>query len=107
MSILAPFSPQAGSTVTVAASGTAQDVQINPESKQIMVTNVGTQVVFVRLKLAGETAVATDTDAPVLPNSQVVLTKAGKGPRDGHSLLSVVAPGGAGSTVYVTSGEGW
>lgn len=107
MSILAPFNAKAGSTVTVAASATAQDAALDPAAKQFMVTNQGADLVFVRLKFAGDATEATAADTPVLPNSQSTLTKQGGSPQDGHSLLSVVALGGAGSTVYVTSGEGW
>lgn len=106
MSILAPFNAKAGSTVSLAA-GAAANLALDPYSKQIMVTNLGTQLVFVRLKMAGDATVATAADTPVLANTQVILTKQGNGPIDGHTLLSVVAPGGAGSTVYATSGEGW
>jgi hypothetical protein len=71
-----------------------------------MVTNVGSQLVFVRPIFAGSSDVATASDIPVLANSQTTLTKQGS-EQNGHSAISVVAPGGAGSTVYVTSGEGW
>lgn len=105
MTILAPFNAKAGSTVN-AAAGAAQDLALDPYAKQFMVTTKGTEMIFVRLKKAGDTTAATEADTPVLPNSQITLTKQGTGPRDGHTLLSVFAAG-AGTTVYVTSGEGW
>ena len=106
MSILAPFGAHLGSTTSTAATATAASVAVDPYSKQFMVTNVGTQLVFVRPLFAGSSDVATSADIPVLPNSQTVLTKQGS-EQGGHSSVSIVAPGGAGSTVYVTSGEGW
>jgi hypothetical protein len=106
MSILTPFNGKLGSTTSVAATATAASVAVDPNSKQYMVTNVGSQLVFVRPLFAGDAAVATSADIPVLPNSQTTLTKQGAS-QQGHSSISVVAPGGGGSTVYVTSGEGW
>lgn len=103
MSILAPFQPKPGSTVN-GASGASQDLVLDPASKQFLVTNVGTAVVFVRLKFTGDTTAATNADAPVLPNSAAVMSKKGD-PGTGHSLLAMFGAGG--STVYVTSGEGW
>lgn len=105
MSILAPFYPKAGSTVN-AASGASQNIAVDGQSKQYLVTNVGTAVVFVRAKFANDTATAaTNADCPVLPNSAVVLSKQGGGGDAGHTLIAMF--GAAGSTVYITSGEGW
>lgn len=106
MSILAPFNAKLGSTASVTASATAADAAVDPNSKQFMVTNIGSQLVFVRPAFADTSDVATVADIPVLPNSQTVLTKQGSS-QQGHSRVSVVAPGGSGSIVYVTSGEGW
>ena len=106
MSILAPFNAKLGSTTSVAATATASPAAVDPFAKQYMVTNSGSQLVFVRPLFASDTAVATSADIPVLPNSQTTLTKQGS-EQNGHSSISIVAPGGVGSTVYVTSGEGW
>lgn len=104
MSILAPFYPKAGSTVN-GTSGASQDLALDGPSKQFLVTNLGTATVFVRLKFKDDATTATNTDCPVLPNSAVVMSKAGGGGTAGHTLLAMF--GAAGSTVYVTSGEGW
>lgn len=106
MSILAPFNAKLGSTAAVTASAIAADAAVDPDSKQFMVTNIGSQLIFVRPAFAGTSNAATTADIPVLPNSQSILTKQGSG-QQGHSRVSVIAPGGTGSTVYVTSGEGW
>jgi hypothetical protein len=106
MSILAPFNAKLGSTTSVSATAIAASAAVDPYAKQYMVTNVGSQLVFVRPVFSGSSDVATSADIPVLPNSQTTLTKQGS-EQNGHSSISVVAPGGAGSTVYVTSGEGW
>lgn len=105
MSILAPFYAQAGSTKTVTA-GAAQDVDVNPAAKQVMITVDGAGKIAVRFKRKGDTTAATAIDTPVLGNTQVVLSKLGSTTDDGHSLVSIFALSGT-PTVYVTSGEGW
>ncbi len=104
MSILAPFQPKPGGSGPVVV-GAAQDIAIDSMSKQICITNVGTAVIFVRLKFAGDVTAAIATDQAILPNAAVVISKTGGAPDGGHTLLSVF--GAAGSTVYVQSGEGW
>lgn len=102
--ILAPFGPKYGSTIKVTA-GAAQDVNVDPHAKNLMITNVGTDIAFIRCKLAGDTTAASEVDLPVLGNTQVTISKSGDGPRDGHSLVSIFSAGAP--TIYVTSGEGW
>jgi hypothetical protein len=102
MAILAPFYPKSGSTVTGTA-GATQDKAIDPWSKQIMVSNFGAAVMFVRIKFANDTTAATAADCPVMPNTALVLSKMG-GSDAGHSLIAIFGTAG---TFYVTSGEGW
>jgi hypothetical protein len=104
MSILAPFQPKPGSTVN-AASGASQDMALDGQSKQYLVTNVGTAVVFVRAKFPDDTTAATNADCPVAAGTSRIFSKAGGGGNAGETLLAMF--GAAGSTVYVTSGEGW
>lgn len=104
MSILAPFQPKPDGSGPI-TSGASQDIPINGPSKQICITNVGTAVVFVRLKFAADSTAATNTDQAVLPNSACILSKAAGGGTTGHTLLAMFGAGG--STVYVQSGEGW
>jgi len=103
MSILAPFYPKPGSTVTGTA-GASQDVAIDSASKQIMVANFGAAVMFVRTKLAGDTTAATAADCPILPNTFLIISKLGGTPAGGHTLAAIFGTAG---TFYVTSGEGW
>ena len=103
---MTPFNAKLGSTVSLSATATAASLAVDPNLRQYMVTNLGSQLVFVRPIFAGSSDVATSADIPILPNTQTTLTKQG-GDQQGQSSISVVAPGGSGSTVYVTSGEGW
>lgn len=103
MSVLAPFCPKSGSTVTGTA-GASQDKNVDPASKQILVSNFGAAVMFVRIKAAGDTAAATAADCPILPNQALVLTKSGGSVETGQSVVAIFGTAG---TFYITSGEGW
>ncbi len=103
MSILAPFQPKPGSTVTGTA-GASQDVAIDGASKQIMVSNFGAAVMFVRIKFAGDTTAATAADCPILPNQKLILSKQGGTGDAGQKLCAIFGTAG---TFYITSGEGW
>jgi len=105
--LMQPFDAKPGGTVSVAATAvTANSPAFDSQSKQVLVTNVGTQLAYVRLKFAGNTTAATGADVPILPNSKLLLTKAGGAPDGGETLAAVIAPGGAGSTIYFTPGDG-
>jgi hypothetical protein len=104
---LYPFDFKVGSTVSVAAGAASADLAIAGDTRQLLITNVGTQLVFARIKYLGDASGATVADLPILPNSQLMTTKAAGNPLLGESVLAVIAPGGAGSTVYATGGEGF
>lgn len=103
MSILAPFQPKSGSTVTGTA-GASQNVAIDGASKQILVANAGEAVMFVRIKATGDTSDATAADCPVLPGTYLVLSKMGNAGEDAQDVAAVFGTGG---TFYICSGEGW
>lgn len=99
MSALQPFNPAytQGQTVTPAAASAS--VAINPSSKQIALTNVGTNICYVRI--SNDAAVtATTADYPVPGGTQVVLTKG-----DGDNRIAYISA--AGTTLHIIPGEGW
>lgn len=104
-----PFNPKYGSTASGAATAVAATLAVAGSSKQVLLTVSGTQVVFVRITQSGDTSSATASDVPVLPGTQLMLTKPSLSGAagDDYSRLSYIAPGGAGSTLYATSGVAW
>lgn len=103
MSILAPFQPKPGSTVTGTA-GASQDKAVDGASKQILVANFGAAVMFVRIKNNLDTTPATAADCPILPNTYLILSKMGNAGRDAQNTVAIFGTAG---TFYITSGEGW
>jgi hypothetical protein len=103
MSILAPFQPKPGSTLTGTA-GASQNVAVDGASKQILIANFGAAVMFVRIKNSADTTVATAADCPVLPNTYLVLSKMGNAGKDAQDAVAIFGTAG---TFYITSGEGW
>lgn len=98
MSITAPIRPAytKGQTVTPAAA--AASVNIDAASKQVCLTNLGLNVCYVRVSPDG--TAATTADMPVLPGSQIVISK---GQED--DALSYISAGG--TTLHIITGEGW
>lgn len=106
----APFR-QTGATVSVAVTATAQSLTlpvstafartgdaITPNlSAQVLVTNVGTQTIFLRFD--GVTATVANA-APVLSNARAVFSVP-----PNSTAISVIG-GATGSTVYLTPGVG-
>ncbi len=104
-----PFSPYYGKGQNAVVAGAGAITGLPASSGQLMLTNVGTQVLFVRATLGTDSTAATVADLPVLPNTQVILSKDGSqndGATNGWTRLAYYAVG-AGSTLYVTPGEGW
>ena len=107
MSALQPFNPAYGSTRSLV--GTATEVVLNyPDGvsgnfpPQLLLSNVGTAVCFVRITRATDLTASGVTDLPVLPNTQVVVTISY------YEAFDVqLAAGATGSTLYVTQGSGF
>lgn len=98
MSVLAPFNPAYTQGQTVTAAAVAASVTVNKASKQITVTNLGSNIAYVR---TGTGAIAASTaDMPILPGTQVTLTKG-----DNQETFSYISA--AGTTLHVIPGEGW
>lgn len=101
MAALQPFSPHysSGQIVTASSAGAAS-VTINANSINVMVTNTGSQVAYV--KVGTTSATATAADFPILAGSQVVLTKG-----VGQDKLSYLGVAAGTTTLHIMTGEGW
>lgn len=103
-----PFFPRNGSTQTAAVTGEGAFTGLASSDQQVLVSNVGTQVLFVKVNPSGDTSAASATDCPVLPNSYLIISKDGNhtfGSALGQTRLSYFAAA-PGSTIYVTTGNG-
>lgn len=98
MSVLAPFNPAYTQGQTVTAAAVAASVSVAASSKQLTVTNLGNNVAYVRTGTG--TIAATTADMPVLPGTQVSITKG-----DNQDKFSYISS--AGTTLHVIPGEGW
>lgn len=95
------FTPVYGTGITVAPTDTSGSTTVSRASKQkqYVVTNLGSQVVYVRAGVGSATA--TTADYPVLPDTQVVLTKDYEA-----DTFAYITASGIGS-VHIISGEGF
>jgi hypothetical protein len=90
-------------TVGVASSGvTLTDVSTD----DVLLTNIGSNVVFVRIGTATAAAVL-NTDLPVLPNSQIIVTRRQSQSANGTQVQSFVTAiaAAAGNTLHITPVE--
>lgn len=92
-----PFNPTyaSGQTVTPAASSAAA-ADLQP-GRQVCLTNLGTNVCYVRIGAAA--AAATAADYPVPPGSQVTITK-----DHDHTKCATISP--LGTTLHIMVGLG-
>lgn len=110
MSSNQPFAPYYGQT-QAAVSAAGATVFANPvpsNARQLLLQNVGTVLCHFKMNTAGDTSNATAADLPILPGKSVVITKDGGnyGTADGQTRASIFSSG-AGSTVYLTPGDGF
>jgi hypothetical protein len=100
------FTPYYRQTVSVASSAGNGAVTVGTRGKALLLTNVGTQLVFVRVRPSGDTSNAAATDLPLPANTQRVVLRDGDpmGGTDGESSISIFCAA-VGSTIYVTPGE--
>ena len=104
-----PFGPYYGKTQTAAVNGAGAFTGLPASSKQLVLTNVGTVVIYVRATIASDATAASAADMPVLPNSQITISKSGNdtdGSPQGWTRLAYFSAG-AGSSLSVTPGDGW
>jgi hypothetical protein len=92
------FQPDAGSTVTLAATTTSASVSIPLTAPSMYVYNAGTSTVYVRWGKGAQTASAT-TDMPIPSNAIQTFGKQGA-----DTFAAVCATGTA--TVSISPGEG-
>lgn len=103
-----PFFPAYGKTVSVATSAGVGNVTVPADARQLLLQNVGTVTAWVRVKPAGVSTDASASDLPLPAGASMVISKDGGNPGtgDGQTTVSVYSTG-AGSTVYITPGDGW
>ena len=99
MTIKAPVQPAYGSGQTVTPAAGAATITLTPGSKQLILTNLGTNPCYVRV---GQTTVAnaSTSDYPVPAGAQVVISKAMADDKLSHISA-------AGTTLHVMNGEGF
>ena len=100
MSALQPISPKYNSGQTVSVSSTAGVVTIEKNNFNIVVTNLGAKTAYVRVMEDTSTNAST-ADFPILPNTQVALTKVDK------TKVGYICGGSDTTSLHIITGEGW
>lgn len=96
-----PFQPAYGSGVTVTPTTSSASTNFGPNtSESVVLTNLGSTTVYVRVGSSGNTVQATTKDYPVVSGSQVSL---GKTLDD--NVVAYISPGGTGS-LHIILGRG-
>lgn len=98
MTIRAPVQPVYGSGAVVTPAAASASVTINAQSKQMILTNLGANVCYVRI--GNGTVVASTADYPVPSGAQLVVSKG-----DGDNVLAHISA--AGTTLHYMPGEGF
>lgn len=100
MAVQASFNPAYGSGVTVSPGAVSASSTVGFGSKALVITNLSSTVVaYVRV---GEgSATATTADYPVLPGTQVSISKA----QDQNVVAYITASGS--SSLHIMAGEGY
>jgi len=100
MSVQAAFNPAYGTGTTVAPGVASASSTIGVGSKALVITNLSTTVLsYIRVGTGSTTA--TTADYPVLPNTQIVVSKA-----QDQNTVAYIAPAGGGS-IHILAGEGY
>ncbi len=92
------FQPAFGYGQTISATSTASNIQIGNWSNQLVLSNLGTIVAYVRS--GGSDVVASATDYPILPGQQVSISKI-----QGATHISAVTASGS-TSIHAIPGEG-
>lgn len=97
-----PLCPAYTETRQITVGTGSTSVSIPDITNQVLLTNVGTNVVFVRLSNPTVNAAAQlNVDVPILPNSAISIT------RDvTHTVVAAIAAA-AGNTLHVTPVQGF
>ena len=99
MSVLQPFNPTYGSNQVLTAGASSLNAAIASGNKQVIVTNSGTNIGYVKIT-TDPAATASTADMPILPKTLITLTK----PMDSAYIAYISATG---TTIQVITGEGW
>ncbi len=95
---LQPFNPAYGSgQVVTPAAAAAAVTNLNSDDSQVVVTNLGSNVCYVRVAAAGN---ASTADYPLPSGAQVALTKG-----VGQTRLSHISA--SGTTLHIMTGNGF
>lgn len=94
-----PIAPAYGTGQVVTPAAASATVALTKGSNQLVLTNVGAAVCYVRVGDTGMPA-ATTADFPVPANTQVTITKA----QDQNALSHISA---VGTTLHIMNGEGF
>lgn len=94
-----PVAPLYGSGAVVSPAAASANVSgLSSAREQLLLTNLGSQVCYVRTGASSQTA--TTADYPVPPGLQVVITKPA-----GHTNMAHISA--AGTTLHYMLGTGW
>lgn len=94
-----PFAPLYGSGAVVTPAASSANVSgLSSALEQLLLTNLGAEVCYVRTGSTSQTA--TTADYPVAPGQQAVITKPA-----GHTHLAHISA--AGTTLHYMFGTGW
>jgi hypothetical protein len=100
MAVQAAFNPAYGTGVTVAPTGTSASSTIGVGSKALVFTNLSSSVpVYIRVGTGATTA--TTADYPVLPSTQVTISKA----QDENTVAYITAS--STGSIHIMAGEGY
>jgi hypothetical protein len=99
MALIETFQPAYTQGVLVSPGAASASSTIGRGSKSLVLSNVGSVLVYVRVGSAGISA--TTADYPVLPSTQVSIAKA-----QDFDTVAYIAPLGGGS-LHIIPGEGF
>jgi hypothetical protein len=94
------FNPAYGSGQTLSVTDASQQVTFGRRSRAVTLSNLGLNVAYVRIGLDG-TVTATAADYPVLPGTQVSISKGAD-----SSVLAAVCAAAQTTTLHIIAGEG-
>lgn len=100
------FTPYYNQTTSVASSAGNGTLAIPARARAVLLTNVGNQLVFVRVRPPGSAVNASAADMPLPAGTQRVILKGADpmGGTDAETSISIFGTG-AGSTIYATPGD--
>ena len=94
------FNPTYGSGQTLSVTDASQQVTFGLRNRAVTLTNLGVNVAYVRVGISG-TLTATTADYPVLPGTQVSVSKSAD-----SGVLAAVCAAAQTTTLHIIAGEG-